>query len=241
MVVRPLISAHRGRCGVDGLPAAERYRRAIELGVDYIEFDVRRTADGAYVAYHDPRTPSGRSISNLTFEEVRTELGSEVLTLHELLDIATGPVGLHIDLKEIGYELEIVSLALAHSNADQFVITSLEDVSIRTIKEQFPDVRAGLSLGREVDRVPVWRRLIVRLSELFPDRRLRRCHADFAAVHQQLARIRLLQYCARKHMPAWVWTVDDEVEMARFVADPRVTTLITNRPDVALGLRAKRP
>jgi glycerophosphoryl diester phosphodiesterase len=240
LAVRPLISAHRGRCGIDGLPAAERYRAAIELGVDYVEFDVRRTADGVHVAYHDPRTPSGRSISSLTFEEVKAELGSQALTLHELLDIANGRVGLHIDLKEVGYEAEIVSLALAHFTAGQFVITSLEDVSIRTIKEQFPQVRAGLSLGRDINEVPVWRRLGVRLSELFPDRRLRRCHADFAAVHEQLARIRLLRYCARKRLPAWVWTVDDEVEMARFLADPRVTALITNRPDVALQLRARR-
>jgi glycerophosphoryl diester phosphodiesterase len=223
---------------MDGLPAAERYRRAIELGVDYVEFDVRRTADGVYVAYHDPRTPSGRSITHLTFEEVRAELGSDMLTLHELFDIANGPVGLHIDLKEVGYEAEIVRLALAHFNAGQFVITSLEDLSIRTIKEQFPEVRAGLSLGREVDGMPVWSRLIVRLGELFPDRRLTRCRADFAAVHQRLARIRLLRHCARIRMPAWVWTVDDEIEMARFLADPRVTTLITNRPDLALRMRA---
>jgi len=224
---------------MDERPMAERYRRAIELGVDYVEFDVRRTADGAYVAYHDPRTPSGRSVGHLTFDEVRTELGSEVVTLHELFDIANGLVGLHIDLKEIGYEAEIVSLALAHFTVSQFVITSLEDVSIRTIKEQFPQVRVGLSLGRELDGLPAWHWLTVRLSELFPDRRLRRCHADFAVVHLQLARLRLLRYCARKRLPAWVWTVDDEVEIARFLSDPRVTTLITNRPDLALRLRAK--
>jgi glycerophosphoryl diester phosphodiesterase len=41
-----LICAHRGSCGVAGLPAAERYDRAIRLGVDYVELDVRRTADG---------------------------------------------------------------------------------------------------------------------------------------------------------------------------------------------------
>ena len=35
----------------------------------------------------------------------------------------------------------------------------------------------------------------------------------------------------------WVWTVDDTKEIARFMADPRVTTLITNRPDVALEYR----
>ena len=60
-----LISAHRGSCGVTGLPAAERYDRAIALGVDYVELDVRRTADGVYVNYHDDATPSGRSAGSL--------------------------------------------------------------------------------------------------------------------------------------------------------------------------------
>jgi glycerophosphoryl diester phosphodiesterase len=41
-------------------------------------------------------------------------------------------------------------------------------------------------------------------------------------------------------LPVWVWTVDRTEEIARFMADPRVTTLITNRPDVALRMRAVR-
>ena len=38
-------------------------------------------------------------------------------------------------------------------------------------------------------------------------------------------------------MPAWVWTVDEEVEIERFMRDPRVAVLITNRPDVAMRFR----
>jgi glycerophosphoryl diester phosphodiesterase len=38
-------------------------------------------------------------------------------------------------------------------------------------------------------------------------------------------------------MPAWVWTVDDEVNIARFMRDPRVAVLITNRPDIALRIK----
>jgi glycerophosphoryl diester phosphodiesterase len=38
-------------------------------------------------------------------------------------------------------------------------------------------------------------------------------------------------------MPAWVWTVDDELNIARFMHDPRVAVLITNRPDIALRFR----
>jgi len=79
-----------------------------------------------------------------------------------------------------------------------------------------------------------------RVAEIFPGARLKRSHADFVAAHQQLARIRLLRYCKRKRLSVWVWTVDETKEIARFMADPRVTTLVTNRPDIALQMRAVR-
>ena len=232
--MRPLVCAHRGHCGVKGLSASDRYRRAIELGVDFIEFDVRRTCDGAYVIYHDPQTPSGRVVNEITRAEFSSELGRRALGLDELLEIAKGRVALHVDLKEVGYEAAIVRLVQANFAESQFVITSLEDVSIRTIKEEFPTVRAGLSLGRDMTHASRLQRLRVRLSELFPGRRLKACRADFVAVHKRLATLRVLEYCKRNEMPAWVWTLEDEFEIARFLSDPRVAVVITDRPDLAL-------
>jgi glycerophosphoryl diester phosphodiesterase len=232
----PLISAHRGACGVEGLPAAESFRRAIALGVDFVEFDVRRTADGVNVIHHDDGTASGRAIRDLALRDLIEELGPQALTFDELLDIAAARVGLHLDLKEPGYEAEIVHVALARSPPDQLVVTGA-DASIRAIKQQFPHLRAGLSLGDDVTHLAPWLKARERLSELFPGRRVARSGADFVAVHQQLARLTVLRYCARRHIPAWVWTVDEEPAIATFMADPRVTTIITNRPDIALRLR----
>jgi glycerophosphoryl diester phosphodiesterase len=231
-----LISAHRGGAAVDGVPAVDRYRQAIGLGVDFVEFDVRKTRDGTMVIYHDDRTASGRDVAGMTYGELAEELGPEAMTFDELLDVAAGRVGLHLDLKETGYEAEVVRAVLDRCPVDRLVITS-GDAAIRTIKEQFPQVRAGLSIGEEIDRLAPWMKLRVRLSELFPRARLERSHADFVAVHQQLARLTVLRYCESHGMDAWVWTVDDEPGIARFLADPRVTTLITNRPDIAMRLR----
>ena len=233
----PLICAHRGSCGVPGLPAAERYRRAIELGVDYVELDVRRTLDGLYVNYHDHVTPSGRATAGLSYAALKDELGAELLLLDELFDVVAGRVGLHIDLKEAGYESEITRLLLSRVAVNRFVVTTGDVESIRTIKEQFPTVRAGLTLGTDMKGAQAWVALRERLAELFPTPRLKRSHADFVAAHEQLARLRLLGYCARRGMACWVWTVDEEKEIARCMADHRVTTLITNRPQIAIQLR----
>src|SRR4030088_1956463 len=109
------------------------------------------------------------------FAGFTAELGLDALDLLELLQMAKRRVGLHIDLKEVGYEADIVRVVLVDFLESQFVITSLEDASIRRIKEQFPDVRVGLSLGRDLDNATPWRRLAVRVSELFPASRLKAC------------------------------------------------------------------
>jgi glycerophosphoryl diester phosphodiesterase len=238
--VGPLISAHRGSCGIPGLPTAERFDRAIALGVDYVELDVRRTADGALVNYHDDVTPSRRPVSSMAYADLKSELGGELLTLIDLLDVVAGRAGLHVDLKEPGDERDIVRTLLSHPAGAQFVVTTGEVESIRTVKELFPDVQAGLTLGTDMRSARAWATMTERLAELFPEPRLERSHADFIAAHQQLARIRLLRYGKRNKLPVWVWTVDETKEIERFMADPRVTTLVTNRPDVALGFRAVR-
>ncbi|TMD38226.1 MAG: glycerophosphodiester phosphodiesterase [Chloroflexi bacterium] len=122
---------------------------------------------------------------------------------------------------------------------DRLVITSGDQV-VRAIKEQFPAIRAGLSLGDELTGAPPWVKLRARLSEAFPHDRLERCKADFVAVHWQLADFNVLRYCRRHGLPAWVWTVDEEPALNRFIEDPRVTTVITNRPELALQIRKAR-
>jgi glycerophosphoryl diester phosphodiesterase len=239
------ISAHQGNCGIPNLSMAESYRRAMDLNVDYVEFDVRKTKDGTYVIWHDEYTPSKRYVRDLSYQEYKSELGDQALTVPELLAMAKGRVGLHVDLKETGYENEVVRLVLNFVTTEEVVITSLEDTSVRVIKERFPAkdfpmLKVGLSLGRDPRGIRIFEQLRTRLSELFPARRIGDSHADFVAVHYLLATVTVLRYCASEHIPAWVWTVDNEHAMMRFLNDPRVTTLITNRPEVALSLRATK-
>ncbi len=235
--MRPLIDAHRGECGIAGLSAHERYGRAIAMGVDFVEIDIRRTTDGVFVNYHDDRTPSGRAVRDLSYAALESELGAELVKAGDVMDMVDGKVGLHVDVKEEGYEADVVRFIQAGCARSEIVFTS-GDAPIRAIKEQFPKVRTGLSLGDDLDGAPPWRYLQVRWSELYPRARLQRSHADFVAVHQRLARIRVLDYCAGANVPAWVWTVDDEAGIESFVHDPRVSVLITDRPDLALEIRS---
>ena len=54
MASHPAVSAHGPRAGT-----IESYAHALKTGAEYVEFDIRRTADGELTAFHDPRTGQG--------------------------------------------------------------------------------------------------------------------------------------------------------------------------------------
>jgi len=104
------------------------------------------------------------------------------------------------------------------------------------ITDRYPHARAALSIGWDAaSRSPA--ALGARRRQLFPEGRLRACGANGIAVHQRPARLRLLALGRARGLDSWVWTVDDDAAMRRFLADPRVAVLVTNRPRRAVELR----
>ncbi|WP_432885281.1 glycerophosphodiester phosphodiesterase [Kribbella sp. CA-245084] len=72
----PRVVAHRGASEVDPEHTLAAYRRAIEVGADGLECDVRLTADGHLVCVHDrriDRTSNGRGVlSTMSLEELES-------------------------------------------------------------------------------------------------------------------------------------------------------------------------
>jgi glycerophosphoryl diester phosphodiesterase len=140
------------------------------------------------------------------------------------------------------HDERVANRAVAEVSYDElcgFVATTSIDASIYRIKESFPEVTTALSVGRDLRQVARVMRLPARARELYPISRMRACGADWLAVHRRLARANVLRLCGRFGVPAMVWTVNGEPQMRHFLADPRVTVLITDRPRHALRLRAE--
>jgi glycerophosphoryl diester phosphodiesterase len=230
------VSAHKG--GAEDAPSGtlRAYESAVGIGAEYVEFDIRRTRDGHFVVFHDPLI-EGRQVNELTFDELCAAAGHRVPRVREVMELIAGKALGHLDLKEIGHEAEIIRLALRHLGPGNFVATTLADVSILRIKERFPEVTTALSLGRDLRELSRLMRLPVRARELYPIGRMRACGADWLAVHRRLARANVLRLCGRLSVPAMVWTVNGDPQIRRFLADRRVTVLVTDRPRYALSLR----
>jgi glycerophosphoryl diester phosphodiesterase len=230
------ISAHGPRTGT-----IEAYARALETGAEYVEFDIRRTADGELAAFHDPRTRQGEALAAISYPRLCELAGYPVPRVADLMTLIAGKATGHLDLKDTGGEERVVEMALDILGPGNFMVTTLEDESVAAIKARFPAVPTALSLGRDLNEVPRARWAATRLSELFPLRRLRACRADWVAMHRRLAAAGVLAQCHRAGIKAMVWTVDGDAEIRRWLADPRVAVLITNRPGDALAMRTASP
>jgi glycerophosphoryl diester phosphodiesterase len=232
-----LISAHSGHGNNVVHAGYEFYRQILDVSAEYAEIDIRKTGDNVLVAYHDACIPGGPPLAELAYGEICAHLGHEVPTVAGVMSMLAGKFLGHLDLKETGYEDEVVELALASFGPGNFVVTTLEDVSVCRIKREFPQVTAALSLGRDLAEVPRSRWAAVRGSELLPISRIRACGADWVAVHHRLARLGVLRSCQRHGVGAMVWTVDTDPLIDRFLRDRRVDVLITNRPAHAVSRR----
>jgi len=80
-----IIYSHRGHSDRHPENSIEGFREAIESGADGIETDVRQTADGVMVLFHDRMLPNRQRVSDLTRDQLRTAAAFRVPTLSEAL------------------------------------------------------------------------------------------------------------------------------------------------------------
>jgi glycerophosphoryl diester phosphodiesterase len=236
----PAISAHRGGPESDlPDPTWEVYEKSLTSGAEYVEIDIRRTGDGEFVVYHDRHvSPKGPLVSSATYKELCGAAGYEVPRVREVMGLVAGKAIGHLDLKDAGSELPVIAMALDLFGPGDFVATTLEDESIRRIKQAYPQVRTALALGKSSREIHWYRRLPTRMRELYPLRRIRGCGADWAAINHRLARLGALRVCGAEGIGTMVWTVDETPLMDAFLADSRVNVLISNYPRLAVQRRS---
>jgi glycerophosphoryl diester phosphodiesterase len=120
--------AHRGASSEAPENTLEAFAKAIELGADMIEFDVRRAPNGTLVISHDPvRMPS-----------------PHLPTLEDTLLATKGRIQLDVELKEEGCEGDALALLLRHFAIGDFSITSFLPSALRETRAIDARVRTGL-------------------------------------------------------------------------------------------------
>ncbi len=247
----PWIVAHRGGSRLAPENTLAAFERAAALGADAMEIDVRLTADGRVVVFHDedtarltgePGTVEGRPLSSVQALDVAFSFSTDGGATHPL--------------RGAGIRVPTFAEALARLPGMRFnVDAKTEDAALAEA------LAADVVAADAVDRVCVgsfFDAQAERLGRLLPDaarylpQDAATCHVlnaksggqgagcpkgyDLADLPHRLGVMtvvdrKVVDYFHARGMPVHVWTVDDEQEMRELLAIG-VDGIVTDRPDL---------
>lgn len=154
---------HRGAAGTHPENTMVSFRRALELGVDGIEFDVQRTRDGHLVVIHDgmvDRTTNGSGlVMSFTLEELKALdagslkgaqfAGEPIPTLQELIRSTPRELFLFLELKAgsihyPGIEEELVQQLHQEGALGRVQVSSFDHHALKRVGELDPAIPLGV-------------------------------------------------------------------------------------------------
>ncbi|MDR1266390.1 MAG: glycerophosphodiester phosphodiesterase [Propionibacteriaceae bacterium] len=231
--------AHRGGAELPGLEGRENtvaaFQAAVALGYDCLETDVRGTADGQVMVFHDADTARltgvpGRIERRTKAEVDQLRVGGEAIpSFDELLEAFPGQ-RFNVDLKTDNAVQPLASLIARHRAQERVLVTSFAPIRLARFRAvacgrvatgvSWPGIawnrfgRRGawpVGIGGQAFQVPVRQRL--------------------GQVNISLLNRRLIDNAHRAGRSVHVWTVNDAATMEAVIA-AGVDGIITDRPDI---------
>jgi len=213
---------HRGAVAYESENTLRSFQKAIELGVDAVELDVRKTKDNELVVIHNAdvnKTTDGNGlVCVLTLEEIKqfvTENGEQIPTLAEALDFVGKRVKTFVELKEIGMEEQVLDLISHKGLIENVIIVSFNEEVLRKVRALNDKVTTGLIYVRHKN--PIHTALDLKAEYLLSLYRFTHS-ANIKKAHE-------------KGLKVIVWTINKKEEVAEY-RKKGVDGIATDKPDI---------
>ncbi len=231
------IVAHRGIPPEAPENTIASFQRAVELGADAVELDVRLTADKIPVVYHyyylHENTSASGAIFNFTLEQLRNVRvfcknnpvanDGRISTLAEVLEMFSGKIGLEIEIKGPEPEApEIIGGVLNQFKGfwNTFEITSYEPALLLEIQK----VCSGITVDLLFPRSESWMKLDVVQYQAIHYSRI--AHARAVHLHPSQLSAEVVNVIRNQGIEIHAWDVNDEqsLEIVTKFGIPRICT-----------------
>jgi glycerophosphoryl diester phosphodiesterase len=213
---------HRGARAYEPENTIRSFKKALEIGVDAVELDVRKTKDNQLVVIHDAdvkRTTDGKGlVSELTLPEIKelsTEKDEKIPTLEEVLDFLDVKVKILIELKEAGVEKQVLTAANERGLQKNVIIVSFIEEALQKVRELDNEVETGLIYARHKN--PLRTALELKANYLLPLYRF--THSNN------------VQKAHENGLKVIVWTINKPEEVAEY-AKKGVDGITSDKPDI---------
>ncbi len=140
------IIGHRGAAGLAPDNSLAGFKKALELNVDFIEFDVRTTQDHVPVLIHD-ESIAGRhrkiKVSSLDFSDLKARR-RDLITLDNTLEVLSRKAKLIIEIKPDANVYSVLDCIVSHLQHDlrlqDIRIASFDPRILAMVRSRLPDV-----------------------------------------------------------------------------------------------------
>ncbi len=221
------VLGHRGAPAYEPENTLASFKKAIELGVDQIELDLRFSKDSKLVVIHDEkldRTTNGKGlVREFTLAELKkldAGKGEKIPTLQEVIDlIRDKDIFLQIELKESNMQRHLLDLIQKNNLEERVMVISFLHEELRKIKELNPNIKTGILIGkRSID----------------PLERLRQVRADAVSMRHTLVNKRLVERLHQNNIELTVWVVNEPRDVSRAI-ELGVDIIGTDKPDLVIS------
>ena len=222
------VLGHRGCAGLEPENTIRAFKKALDLGVDLIEFDVRMTRDKKLVVIHDEkldRTTNGCGfVSDFDFEEIRgfdAGKGEKIPSFEEAINfLKNEKPTIVIEIKEPETTEKVLKIVKKENLENKIIIVSFWFDALRKIKEIAPEVKTGALFRKKVkDMISL----------------IREIRADGLGLEYHSVDEKIVKECHRNKIEINAWTVN-EFEDIRKMIKLGVDIISSNYPNRVLEI-----
>jgi glycerophosphoryl diester phosphodiesterase len=237
-----LMIAHRGASGYAPENTMAAFRKALAMGVKFIETDLQLSRDSHYVAMHDDnvnRTTNGEgSVHDMTLAELRkldagswfgSEFAGELIpTLEEILEFTKKHDAVfYLELKpggSWGGEHALISAMRQSGEAARCVVISFDPSLLTVVRKIEPTLMTGLLYQGQIEQ-PIEKALSIGARQI--------------AVRGDLVSPSLLTEAKKRDLQVVCWTVN-QLPHIRMLFEAGVDGIMSDYPDRLVAVNNSR-
>ncbi|MBD3191551.1 MAG: hypothetical protein GF308_12955 [Candidatus Heimdallarchaeota archaeon] len=220
-MTKPLIFGHRGAPYNQPENTLKSFKQAFQDGADGIEFDVRLTSDKEMIVIHDEtinRTTNGtgfvKELTHMEIRQVNINNKLKIPTLEEVVKKFGNEKWLNIEIKEPGFEKQLIELLNDLQITKKIVLSSFFVSVIQEINNISKKFSTALLFTYEINDFQSLKKEMV-IDSIHP--------------HHKLVNKELMDQAKNNKLAVRAWTVDNPTK-ALSLTKIGIDGIITNNP-----------
>lgn len=217
-----IIIAHRGASSYEPENTFTSFEKAIEMGADMIEFDVRLSLDNKLVCIHDSKVNRTTDGKGMVRDKTVVELlsldagsGNRIPLIEEIFSKYSKKIMFVIELKDYNTEEQVIELINKYGSIDRVFIVSFSKRILKRVKYLEPLITTGL-----IKFLP---------TNIAKD--CRDCGADVIAVFRYFINKKLVDKTKQNGLHLFAWTVNNKAQCRQF-KKMGLKGVVTDKPDI---------